>query len=88
MNPQTSQTNENGEYEIKDVKPGRYTLMVMRNGYVSQTYGQKSTDLMSPNDVAHPRHAAHRPGGRDSQPGKLSDDPRRRGGGADYRSEQ
>jgi hypothetical protein len=47
MNPQTSQTNENGEYEIKDVKPGRYTLMVMRNGYVSQTYGQKSTDMMS-----------------------------------------
>jgi len=46
-NPQTSQTNEDGEYEIKDVKPGRYTLMVMRNGYVSQTYGQKSTDLMS-----------------------------------------
>ncbi len=46
-NPQTSQTNENGDYEIKDVKPGRYTLMVMRNGYVSQTYGQKSTDLMS-----------------------------------------
>jgi hypothetical protein len=46
-NPQTSQTNENGEYEIKDVKPGRYTLMVMRNGYVSQTYGQKSTDMMS-----------------------------------------
>jgi len=46
-NPQTSQTNENGEYEIKDVKPGRYTLMVMRNGYVSQSYGQKSTDLMS-----------------------------------------
>jgi hypothetical protein len=47
MNPQTSQTNENGEYEIKDVKPGRYTLMVMRNGYVSQTYGQKSADPMS-----------------------------------------
>ena len=46
-NPQTSQTNENGEYEVKDVKPGRYTLMVMRNGYVSQTYGQKSTDMMS-----------------------------------------
>ncbi len=47
MNPQTSQTNENGEYEIKDVKPGRYTLLVMRNGYVSQTYGQKSADPMS-----------------------------------------
>jgi Carboxypeptidase regulatory-like domain len=47
VNPQTSQTNENGEYEIKDVKPGRYTLMVMRNGYVSQTYGQKSADPMS-----------------------------------------
>src|SRR5262245_35952632 len=37
MNPQTSQTNESGEYEIRDVKAGRYTLMVMRNGYVSQT---------------------------------------------------
>ncbi len=46
MNPQTSQTNENGEYEIKDVKPGRYSLMVMRNGYVSQTYGQKSAEPM------------------------------------------
>ncbi|MCI0624668.1 MAG: carboxypeptidase-like regulatory domain-containing protein [Acidobacteria bacterium] len=46
-NPQTSQTNENGEYEIKEVKPGRYTLMVMRNGYVPQTYGQKSADPMS-----------------------------------------
>jgi Carboxypeptidase regulatory-like domain len=46
MNPQTSQTNENGEYEIKDVKPGRYTLMVMRNGYVPQAYGQKSADMM------------------------------------------
>src|SRR5215510_11583874 len=46
-NPQASQTNENGEYELKDVKAGRYTLMVMRNGYVPQTYGQKSTDLMS-----------------------------------------
>ena len=47
MNPQTSQTNENGDYEIKEVKPGRYTLVVMRNGYVSQTYGQKSADPMS-----------------------------------------
>ena len=50
-NPQTSQTNENGEYEIKDIKPGRYTLMVMRNGYVPQTYGQKSANpmpMMSP----------------------------------------
>jgi protocatechuate 3,4-dioxygenase beta subunit len=47
MNPQTSQTNENGEYEVREVKPGRYTLMVMRNGYVSQTYGQKSADPMS-----------------------------------------
>ena len=46
MNPQTSQTNENGEYEIKDVKPGRYSLMVMRNGYVPQTYGQKSAEPM------------------------------------------
>jgi carboxypeptidase family protein len=46
-NPQASQTNENGDYELKDVKPGRYTLMVMRNGYVPQNYGQKSTDLMS-----------------------------------------
>ena len=46
MNPQTSQTNENGDYEIKDVKPGRYSLMVMRNGYVSQTYGQKSAEPM------------------------------------------
>jgi hypothetical protein len=61
MNPQTSQTNENGDYEIKEVKPGRYTLVVMRNGYVSQTYGQKSADPC-------PGHKAltHHPGGETS----------------------
>ncbi len=44
--PQTAQTNENGEYEIRELKPGQYSLTAMRNGYVPQAYGQKSTDSL------------------------------------------
>lgn len=43
--PQTGQTNENGEYEIRDLKPGQYSLTAVRNGYVPQAYGQKATDV-------------------------------------------
>src|SRR5207247_8425645 len=42
--PLTAKTNSEGEYEFKEVKPGRYHLWANRNGYVSQTYGQKSSD--------------------------------------------
>jgi Carboxypeptidase regulatory-like domain len=45
--PLSAQTNENGEYEIKEVKPGRYSVMATRNGYVSQAYGQKPVDFSS-----------------------------------------
>ena len=42
--PATAKTNAQGEYEFKHVKPGRYSLWANRNGYVSQAYGQKSSD--------------------------------------------
>ncbi|MSO23491.1 MAG: carboxypeptidase regulatory-like domain-containing protein [Acidobacteria bacterium] len=38
----TARTNLEGEYELKDVKPGRYYLRVNRNGYVMQAHGQKT----------------------------------------------
>src|SRR5205807_5341502 len=43
--PLTAKTNSEGEYEFKAVKPGRYHLQVNRNGYVSQAYGQRSSNL-------------------------------------------
>lgn len=39
--PRTVRTNARGEYEFKDLKPGKYVLSVARNGFVSQSYGQK-----------------------------------------------
>ncbi|MEW5975631.1 MAG: carboxypeptidase regulatory-like domain-containing protein [Acidobacteriota bacterium] len=42
--PLTTKTNENGEYEFKDVAPGRYNLGADRNGYVRQTYGQPASN--------------------------------------------
>jgi protocatechuate 3,4-dioxygenase beta subunit len=42
--PLTAKSNPEGEYELKEVKPGRYHLRANRNGYVSQAYGQKSPD--------------------------------------------
>jgi hypothetical protein len=42
--PLTAKTNSEGDYEFKEVKPGRYQLRANRNGYVSQAYGQKASD--------------------------------------------
>ena len=36
-----ARTNENGEYEVSALKPGRYSLFVSRSGYLRQFYGQK-----------------------------------------------
>lgn len=41
----TARTNSHGEYEFKEVTPGRYWLRATRHGYVPQTYGQKSGGL-------------------------------------------
>ena len=38
----TAVTDREGHFLVKDVEPGRYALSVQRNGYVNQTYGQKS----------------------------------------------
>ena len=43
--PLTAKTNAEGEYELKEVKPGRYHLRANRNGYVGQAYGQKDVGL-------------------------------------------
>src|SRR5690242_975664 len=42
----TARTNSRGEYEFKEVKPGRYLLRATRDGYVAQTFGQKSEGLI------------------------------------------
>ncbi len=36
----TTSTNPDGKYEIKDLPAGRYTLQVMRSGYLTLNYGQ------------------------------------------------
>jgi hypothetical protein len=41
----SSVTDAGGRFEIKGVDPGRYRLRVIRNGYISQEYGQRT-----PND--------------------------------------
>lgn len=38
-------TDAGGRFEIKGIDPGRYRLRVIRNGYISQEYGQRA-----PND--------------------------------------
>jgi sarcosine oxidase gamma subunit len=45
--PLTARTNSQGEYEFKNVKPGRYNLSAHRTGYVSQAYGQKLSNLQT-----------------------------------------
>lgn len=42
-------TNENGAYEFKDVRAGRYTVMASKGSYVNMSYGQQR-----PTDVAKP----------------------------------
>jgi uncharacterized surface anchored protein len=44
--PLTVKTNENGDYQLNQVKPGKYLLSAGRNGYVWQNYGQKTADMM------------------------------------------
>lgn len=41
-NGTTAVTDAQGNFLLKDLDAGRYILSVQRNGYVSQTYGQKS----------------------------------------------
>ena len=38
---QTTRVDTNGAFEFPEVAPGRYRLSVQRNGYVTQTYGQR-----------------------------------------------
>jgi hypothetical protein len=38
-------TDANGQFEVRGIDPGRYRLHVIRNGYVTQEYGQRT-----PND--------------------------------------
>jgi Carboxypeptidase regulatory-like domain len=38
-------TDANGQFEVRGIDPGRYRLRVLRNGYVTQEYGQRT-----PND--------------------------------------
>jgi hypothetical protein len=40
--PYLAVTDPHGQFLIKDIEPGRYRLLVARNGYVRQEYGQKS----------------------------------------------
>jgi protocatechuate 3,4-dioxygenase beta subunit len=37
----TTSTNVRGEYELKDLPPGRYTINVSRSGYLPMQYGQR-----------------------------------------------
>jgi hypothetical protein len=39
-------TDNGGRFEVKGIEPGRYRLRVIRNGYTTQEYGQRS-----PNDA-------------------------------------
>jgi len=41
----TTSTDAGGRFQLKGLDPGRYSLTVMRNGFVAQEYGQKT-----PND--------------------------------------
>jgi len=47
--PLTVRTTPNGNYEFRQVAPGRYRLFASRNGYARQGYGQKPG---SENDLA------------------------------------
>jgi carboxypeptidase family protein len=39
--PLVVRTEENGGYEVRTVKAGRYSILASRSGYLSQFYGQK-----------------------------------------------
>ncbi len=40
--PYVASTGVDGRFVFKDIEPGRYTLWVNRNGYVSQEHGQRA----------------------------------------------
>ena len=40
--PNTTATDTDGRFVLKDIEPGRYQLWVERNGYVRQEYGQRN----------------------------------------------
>jgi hypothetical protein len=45
-------TNENGAYEFKEVRAGRYTVMVSKGSYVNMSYGQqRPTDTPKPLEI-------------------------------------
>lgn len=39
--PRSVMTDDEGRYELKELPQGRYTLMAMKSGYVTLTYGQR-----------------------------------------------
>lgn len=39
--PRTTRTDSRGEYEFRDLKPGKYVMRAARRGYVRQSYGQR-----------------------------------------------
>ena len=41
IEPLSTKTNDAGEYEFRQVVPGKYSVMAYRNGYLVQLYGQK-----------------------------------------------
>lgn len=51
--PRATSTNVRGEYEVKNLPAGRYTVRVQRSGYLPMSHGQRrSNDLARPLDVA------------------------------------
>ena len=40
----STSTDAGGRFQLKGVDPGRYRLLVTRNGFVTQEYGQKTPD--------------------------------------------
>lgn len=46
--PDSTQTDSNGNYQFEGVKPGTYSLSALRNGYINGVYGQKPGGSFSP----------------------------------------
>lgn len=42
--PRTVRTDSRGEYEFRDLKPGKYVMSAARRGYVRQSYGQRVSE--------------------------------------------
>lgn len=41
--PTTARTDDRGEYEFSDLKAGKYLVQATRNGYLRQSYGEKTS---------------------------------------------